>query len=63
MWGVASHTPRVMRHSVTTSRDLLREFRTLCSYIQVDPGDPSGMARALNFLRRFRPLSEDKLTL
>ncbi len=50
-------------HSVSTSRDLLKEFRTLCSYIQADPEEPSGMTRALDFLRRFRPLSEDKLTL
>ena len=50
-------------HSVTTSRSLLQEFRALCSYLEADPDQPSGVAQALDFLRRFRPLSEDKLTL
>jgi hypothetical protein len=50
-------------HSVTTSQQLLREFRTLSFYLKVDPDEPSGVARALDFLRRFLPLSEDKLTL
>jgi hypothetical protein len=49
-------------YSVTTSRHHLREFQTLCSYLKVDPDEPSGVEQALDFLRRFRPISEDKLT-
>jgi hypothetical protein len=50
-------------HSVTTSRDLLDEFRALCSYLKLNADKLSDVERALNFLRRFRPLGEDKLAL
>ncbi len=59
-----SESPAEFRaHSVTTSQQLLREFQTLASYLKVDPDEPSGVAQALDFLRRFRPLSEEKLAL
>ena len=50
-------------HSVTTSQELLREFRALCSYLKLDPDESPDIERALDFLRRFRPLGEDKLAL
>lgn len=59
-----SESPTVFRsRSVTTSQQLLREFQTLPSYLKTDPDELSGVAQALDFLRRFRPLSEEKLTL
>jgi hypothetical protein len=50
-------------HSVTTSRQLLDEFQALCSYLMVDADKRAGVEQALDFLRRFRPLIEDKLAL
>jgi hypothetical protein len=51
------------KYSVTTSGQLLREFQTLCSYLKLDPDDAAGIEQALDFLRRFRPMIEDKLAL
>lgn len=50
-------------HSVTTSRDLLREFKTLCSYLNLDADNVSDVERARRFLQRFRPLTKDIFTL
>lgn len=51
------------QHSVPTSRRHLEEFQTLCSILKIDPDDPAGVEQALDFLRRFRPIVEDKLAL
>jgi hypothetical protein len=61
--GMCESASEFRAHSVTTSRQLLDEFRALCSYLKVDADEPGGIGQALDFLRRFRPLSEDKLTL
>jgi hypothetical protein len=59
-----SESPSQFRgHSVTTSRDLERGFRTLCSYLDLDPDNIPDVDKALDFLRRFRPLIEDTIAI
>jgi hypothetical protein len=42
-------------YQTNTSRNLEREFGTLCRHLGLDPGSPEGAARVVDFLQRFRP--------
>jgi hypothetical protein len=42
-------------YQTTTSRDLRREFDTLCHHLGLDSESPEGAAKIVDFLRRFRP--------
>jgi hypothetical protein len=47
----------------TTSRGHAREFNNLCQRLGLDPVRPQDSAKALDFLRRFRPQVVDKNSL
>ena len=51
------------QYLAVTSRQLFQEFQALCSCLGVDPNTANGVEQALDFLRRFLPLSEDKRQL
>lgn len=48
------------QHAIATSRDLRREFETLCRNLELNPDDAGDQAAAQAFLRRCRVILKDR---